>query len=249
VGELIEASPLGEKIEQAQQRVTQAIERRFDNAGYDAETSQFGAVGAMAVVAAGAGWGATKVLSFASTAFSNWRAKGGSRHERFDNIDDFVRATNDPMPNAKYTFDGVTWKTDRLGRLDSVEGPVSLNPVGRNDPVLQRRIGYNGPDTDVGFHVWPDQWGGPTSMVNVVAGNGKPIGDGLRNLNNGDYADFERKVTELAKDPNKQVEARVTPIYADGNTSRRPDFFNVSYRVDGGEWQIPQQLENKWKKP
>lgn len=84
-------------------------------------------------------------------------------------------------------------------------------------------------------------------MINVVPGNGKPIGDGLRNLNNGDYADFERKVSALAADPAKQVEARMEAIYDPSNSTRRPDYFRLTYRVDNGEWSAPRVLENKWK--
>jgi hypothetical protein len=128
-----------------------------------------------------------------------------------------------------------------------VEGPVNLNPVGRNDPLLQRRIGYTSPyDTDVGFHVWPDQWGGPTSMINVVPGNGKRTGDGQRNLNNGAYADFEREVTALVRQQGNNVQVRITAGYNEGNSSRRPDVFNLTYRVNGGEWELPTRLENKW---
>ena len=83
-------------------------------------------------------------------------------------------------------------------------------------------------------------------MVNVVPGNGKSIGDGLRNLNNGAYADFEREVAALARQPGNDVQVRIMPGYAENNLSRRPDLFTLTYRTNGGEWVPPTRLENKW---
>lgn len=47
----------------------------------------------------------------------------------------------------------------------------------------------------------------------------------------------DRTVKGLAQDPaNGRVEISVEPVYYDGNVTTRPDAFNASYRVNGGDW-------------
>jgi hypothetical protein len=73
VNKVIAASPIGEAIQNVQERITGTISGRFSKAGYDAEDSTAGGIGAMAVMGAVAGWGATKVLGFARNAFDVMR--------------------------------------------------------------------------------------------------------------------------------------------------------------------------------
>ena len=70
--------------------------------------------------------------------------------------EDFLAEANVPARNAAYEFNGHTYHTDDLTRTRLIEGDFAYNPVGRNDPGLQRRIGYSGYDADVGFHLVPD---------------------------------------------------------------------------------------------
>lgn len=163
---------------------------------------------------------------------------------RFDNADDFNRAANNAAPNTIYEFGNYRYTTDAQGRVAVAEGRATIDPVGRNNPTLQRQIGNEGRSTDVGFHIIADILGGQTNRLNVVPGNGVPLGDGVPNLNTGQYARFERAVRELAADETKNVEIRVEMRYADGNTSNRPDEFVASFRVDGGRWR-DQSLTNK----
>jgi hypothetical protein len=160
---------------------------------------------------------------------------GGRSLLRFESMDDFNRAANAARPNTVYEFGNYRWTTDDSGRVTRAEGRVDLDPVGRNDPDLQRDIGHEGRPTDVGFHVIADSLGGPTNRLNVVPGNGKPIGDGLPNLNNGAYKRFENEIARLVDDGH-QVEMRVSPQYNADNLTSRPDRFVAQYRVDGGDW-------------
>lgn len=162
---------------------------------------------------------------------------------RFTSMDDFNAAANAARPNTAYEFGSYRWTTDDQARVVRAEGRVDLTPVGRNDPTLQTGIGHEGRTTDVGFHVIADRLGGPTNRLNVVPGNGKPIGDGLPNLNNGAYKRFENELARLAGD-NHAVDVRVMPEYNPGNVSNRPDRFVTEYRVDGGDW-IDQTFINK----
>ncbi|WP_440222994.1 DNA/RNA non-specific endonuclease [Dokdonella sp. MW10] len=153
----------------------------------------------------------------------------------FDSIDELNAAANAAQPNTIYQFGELRWTTDPQARVVRAEGRVELDPVGRNDPGLQRQIGNEGRDTDVGFHLIADRFGGPTNRVNVVPGNGKPIGDGLPNLNNGAYKRFENQIAGLLENGH-DVDMQVTLTYNPGNTTTRPDAFVASYRVDGGDW-------------
>ncbi|WP_394003489.1 DNA/RNA non-specific endonuclease [Luteimonas sp. WGS1318] len=171
------------------------------------------------------------------------RTVGGRPLLAFESMDDFNVAANAARPDTVYEFGNYRWTTDDQARVIRAEGRVDLEPVGRNDAGLQREIGNEGRATDVGFHVIADRLAGPTNRLNVVPGNGKPIGDGLPNLNNGDYKRFENQLARLAE-AGHDVDMRVSPQYNPGNTSSRPDAFVAEYRVDGGDW-IDQTFPNK----
>lgn len=162
---------------------------------------------------------------------------------RFNSIDDLNAAANAAQPNTIYEFGTMRWTTDSEARVVRAEGRVELDPVGRNDPNLQRQIGNEGRETDVGFHLIADRFGGPTNRINVVPGNGKPIGDGLPNLNNGAYKRFENEIADL-RTAGHNVDMQITVQYNPGNTSTRPDSLVASYRVDGGDW-IDHRFVNK----
>ncbi|TDD67756.1 hypothetical protein E1262_18180 [Jiangella aurantiaca] len=149
----------------------------------------------------------------------------------FSNLRAFNRAANNAHPNARYVFNGVAWETDSLGRPIRVEGAPSGSAAGRNRR-LQQGIGHEGIDGDVGFHILADSLGGPTNRLNVVPGNGKPLGDGMRNLNQGRYAEMERYLRE-ALGNNQSVEVDILPRYRPDNTTTRPDSFTVRTWVDG----------------
>lgn len=156
--------------------------------------------------------------------------------------DDFNALANFAEPDHVYRHGDYQWTTDDQGRVVRAEGQISLDPAGRNDPDLQTDIGNEGRQSDVGFHVIADRFGALTNRLNVVPGNGAPIDDGLPNLNNGAYKEFENTIAELAED--HDVLARISPSYDPGNTTNRPDLFIVEYRVDGGAW-IEDEFVNK----
>lgn len=165
---------------------------------------------------------------------------GGKTARSFTNEEDFNRAANHAEPNSAYDYGGYKWTTDASGRVESVEGRVSLNKVdGRagTDGVSTTSIGHgaDAKDGDIGFHMIGDQFNGPTNRLNVVPGNGTPA-NGLANLNQGAYASWERQVKNLAKEPGNSVEVRVEARYNGSNTGSRPDAFVAKYRVNGGEW-------------
>lgn len=162
----------------------------------------------------------------------------------FDDAAAFNRAANAAEANTTYVYGNFRYTTDAAGRPAVAEGRVTLTPAGRNDPDLQAQIGREGRPTDVGFHVVADRFGGQTNRLNVVAGNGRPIGDGVSNLNQGAYKRFENTVASLAQNPANRVEVRIETRFAEGNASARPDEFVASYRVNDGRWRT-QTFDNK----
>lgn len=162
----------------------------------------------------------------------------------FDNAADFNRAANAATPNTTYAYGNFRFTTDGAGRPSVAEGRVSLTPAGRNDPALQAQIGREGRDTDVGFHLVADRFGGQTNRLNVVAGNGRPVGDGVANLNQGAYKRFENTVATLAENPANRVDVRIETRFDAGNATSRPDEFVASYRVNDGRWRT-QTFDNK----
>jgi hypothetical protein len=152
-------------------------------------------------------------------------------------------AAEHPAPNTRYDFGNYSWTTDARGRPIVAEGRVELTPAER-DAALQEQIGKEGAPTDVGFHLIGDRFNGPTNRLNVVPGNGKPLGDGLPNLNQGAYKRFENQIAKLAADPHNAVDVRVMSRYDAGNLTTRPDEFAVAYRVNDGRW-IEREFVNK----
>jgi hypothetical protein len=162
---------------------------------------------------------------------------------RFDDLEAFNRAANNPHPGVTYQYKDLTWSTDELGRTSLVSGKPTLDSPGR-DTGLQRDIG-KGPDardSDVGFHLIGDSLGGPTNRLNVLPGNGKPIDDGLANLNQGEYAKMERALRGALRDGG-DVRIELTPVYPSGSVTTRPDRFVVDTWVNGRH--EPYEFENK----
>jgi len=163
----------------------------------------------------------------------------------FNKLDDFVSQANDPAPNWVYSYNGISIRTDRVGRTAFMEGDYRNNPVGRNDNKLQAATGRDGYETDVGFHLWPDSAGAPTTRLTVVPGNGRRTGDGLPNLNQGAYGSFEKELMELSNSGNS-VRLRVETVYSPSNMGTRPDVINAQFQLNGGEWSAVRQFVNKY---
>ena len=170
-------------------------------------------------------------------------ATAATRIIRLNDADVFKAAAEHAAPNTTYEFGTYSWSTDAEGRTIQAEGTVDLTPAGR-DTNLQAEIGKEGEPTDVGFHLIGDHFNGPTNRLNVVPGNGKPLTDGLPNLNHGANKRFENQVAKLASDANNSVEVRIQPEYNPGNLTTRPDGFTAAYRMNGGDW-IEREFVNK----
>ncbi|HET6237155.1 MAG TPA: DNA/RNA non-specific endonuclease [Acetobacteraceae bacterium] len=168
---------------------------------------------------------------------------GAPRIIHLGDADAFKAAAEHAAPNTTYEFGSDSWTTDAEGRTIQAEGEVELTPAGR-DTGLQEKIGKEGAPSDVGFHLIGDRFNGPTNRLNVVAGNGKPLADGLPNLNQGACKRLENQVAHLASDPYNTAELRIQPRYSSGNLTTRPDGFSAAYRINCGDW-IEREFVNK----
>ncbi|HEY9412173.1 MAG TPA: DNA/RNA non-specific endonuclease [Jiangellaceae bacterium] len=150
----------------------------------------------------------------------------------------FNQLANRAEPNTVYQHRGVRWKTDHLARPVQVSGRVKRRSglTKRLGSRLQNTIGKEGRPTDVGFHLLAHSLGGPTNRLNVVPGNGRSIGDGKPNLNQGEYKSFELEISQLLKE-GRRVRVRIRAVYDHDNTSTRPDFFVYSYQVGDGRFK------------
>ncbi|RZF65153.1 hypothetical protein EWE75_07220 [Sphingomonas populi] len=164
--------------------------------------------------------------------------------KRFSTAAEFNASANHALPSTRYEYGSYAYTTDAKGRVSTAEGTIGLSATGRNDNALQSQIGHEGRSSDVGFHLIADRFGGQTNRLNVVPGNGKPIGDGLPNLNTGAYKRFENTVAEIAAQPGNKVEVKIEAKYDSANASTRPDDFVASYRVNDGKWRT-QSFVNK----
>jgi len=134
---------------------------------------------------------------------------------------DLVRATpgsrgnwtadlRSPRPNAMYVLDnGHVYRTDALGRVESVEGRLSLDRLDRNTSA-QIRAGREGGTGYDGGHLIGHGVGGAGDGINLVAQ--------MSEVNRGRYRVMEREWAQHIADGHT-VDVRVTPIWNDSNPS------------------------------
>ena len=166
----------------------------------------------------------------------------------FDNMADLNIHANVAKPLTKYVYKYVypdpggktlsmTWATDGMGRVKTVEGDLILpKSAGKRKGIsLQTKIGNEGHDKDVGFHLVGHQFGGPINRLNVVSANGKPYhveGVRIKNLNTGEWKkmenDWKRKLSEPGVE---SLPIKIEISYSEG-VSMRPAAFNTKYGFD-----------------
>lgn len=128
---------------------------------------------------------------------------------------------NNPQPNKTYKLDGnKTFKTDSLGRTESVESSLSWSKNDRNT-YQQCKAGKCGVDGDEGGHLIASIFNGPGEKLNLVPMNG--------NLNKGAWKQMENTWANALKD-GKQINVKVEPSYSGNN--KRPDSFTVTYQIN-----------------
>lgn len=168
-------------------------------------------------------------------------AKAGTKLTRFE-IKSFEEYTTivkgDLGKNAVYSYRGLEFETDGLGRAISSRGFVDTSKVGERLPSLDKAIGKADGAllTDVGFHAGADRLGFPGGKLNVFPGNGVPDPikfPGLKNLNQSAYSKLESQLAQASKD--NKVYADFRREFNPGNTTQRPDIIVVQYKVGDGD--------------
>ncbi|EKK7717205.1 hemagglutinin repeat-containing protein [Cronobacter dublinensis] len=131
---------------------------------------------------------------------------------------------NNPLPNKTYKVDGnKTYVTDNHGRVASVEADLSLLTKDRNK-YQQCKAGKCGVSGDEGGHLIASIFGGLGEKLNIVPMNG--------NLNKGAWKQMENTWATALKE-GKQVKVKIDPVYSE--IGGRPESFNVSYSINGGQ--------------
>lgn len=111
---------------------------------------------------------------------------------------------NKPEPNTLYKVDGnKTYKTDDLGRVDTVEASLSLTKNDRNT-YQQCIAGKCGIDGDEGGHLIASIFNGPGERLNILPMNG--------NLNKGAWKTMENKLASALKN-GQSVSVKIDPEY------------------------------------
>lgn len=111
---------------------------------------------------------------------------------------------NKPEPNTLYKVNGnKTYKTDDLGRVDTVEASLSLTKNDRNT-YQQCIAGKCGIDGDEGGHLIASIFNGPGERLNILPMNG--------NLNKGAWKTMENKLASALKN-GQSVSVKIDPVY------------------------------------
>lgn len=133
---------------------------------------------------------------------------------------------NELLPNNEYNMRGYKYETDDKGRINHVSGDLQWKDhdgrLEMPDNIHDIGKGYERKTDDRG-HLIADEFNGSGGKENLV-----PMD---RYINqNGDYRKLERE-WEQAKKNGKDVYVDIRPEYS--GDSRRPDSFNVGYKIDG----------------
>lgn len=130
------------------------------------------------------------------------------------------------MPNCEYTIDGISYKTDNLGRIVSCDGKARLTSEGERDNKAQIIAG--GEDRrpgDQGGHILARIFGGAKGIENMLAMRGTAINQSV----------YKRVENEIAKalEEGKDVHVHMDIGYI--GDSQRPSKITERYTIDGKE--------------
>ena len=125
------------------------------------------------------------------------------------------------LPNTKYTLNGYSYETDKLGRITSASGRLRERDHEGRATINDKLKGMR--KYDEKGHLIGDQFGGSNLSGNLV-----PMDF---DLNRKDYKNLEMKLSEYVNKYHKAVNYNVAVKYI--GLSNRPSGFEVKYTVDG----------------
>ncbi|MGD8231041.1 DNA/RNA non-specific endonuclease [Vibrio sp. TRT 1302] len=146
---------------------------------------------------------------------------------------------NNPEPNTNYKTSDSLYKTDELGRVDSVS--TDLTELVRRDrnTYQQGQAGKTGGikdglEDDHGGHLIASMFDGLGEQINYVPMNKKVNGSG------GEWGSLER-IWRNELDRGSVVKVDIKPVYT--GSSKRPDEIVVTYQI-GNRDPISKSIEN-----
>ena len=123
--------------------------------------------------------------------------------------------------NSAYSKNGMTFKTDDLGRVVEASGPVAPGRGMRNSNNT-KHVGKMGRSGDDGGHLIADSLGGTSDFCNLVPMDG--------HLNKGAYNSLEKQLLKASRS-GSDVRVQITPEYS--GSDFRPTAFIYKYWIDG----------------
>lgn len=136
------------------------------------------------------------------------------------------RSVNKPTfePNKQYKLsNGHSYHTDSMGRVNKVEGQLSLNKMDRNTYQQGKAGKAENATGDDGGHLIASTLGGAGDRINMVPQTST--------LNRGDWKRMEDKLKQEVK-AGKTVSVKIEVGYST-NGSKRPNYFKVTPTIDG----------------
>lgn len=127
------------------------------------------------------------------------------------------------IPNNEYTSHGYDYKTDDKGRIFEAHGKLRVTDEERG--ALNAKV-EDMKDGDERGHIISAKNDASDRVDNLVAMT--------KDLNDGEYKTFEKSLNDLVKEGH-DVDVTYTPVYNEGNESKRPDGIAVTYTVDGSK--------------
>ncbi|MCM3702388.1 DNA/RNA non-specific endonuclease [Paenibacillus macerans] len=165
--------------------------------------------------------------------FDNIKKQTPKESTEVKNGDQFTKGKNNRKelaPNVQYvTGNGYKYKTDNLGRIESVEADsLELKTASRN-AGMQRAAGREDRlKTDDGGHLIGSQFNGSGDIDNLVAQNSQI------NRSGGEWYKMETEWAEaLSEVPPRKVSVKIKVNYS--SDSLRPDSFSIFYEIEGEE--------------
>lgn len=143
----------------------------------------------------------------------------------YDDNGHLYREDKELLTNCEYTKNGYEYKTDKIGRIVSIEGKLHLKEYEGKLPIKDSLSaigkGYQKEGDDRGHYIG-DQFGGSNGLENMFPQDAK--------INQTVFAKFENQLASEVKNGN-EVRVKIEPIYEEN--SRRPDGIAVIYSING----------------
>jgi len=131
-----------------------------------------------------------------------------------------------PIKNHEYKVDNYTFRTDELGRVSQAEGNLEFVTRARNQTQQGKAVDLKDgvKEQDDAGHLFASEFNGPGEQINYL-----PMRSNV-NRAGGEWRKLEIE-WENALKAGKEVKVEMKFLF--GGNSKRPEFFQVNYWIDG----------------